>query len=976
MPAAIRNLRNNPHFLFARLPNLLSFICVVVGVVWLLLLPLNEYSRQTYISENALLPGQVHAYFTGSEQNIFRGYKRELEGLLNDGQARGGQKDEAEVTAAVSDKLQSILQAAGLKVATQKYEYTSAGITHQGENTYAIIHAPRGDATEAIVLVAPWITADDKLNLNGVTLALILARYFKRWSLWSKDIIFLITPDSKSGTQAWIDAYHDMHPASVQPLPLKSGALQGALVIEYPLDHRFQSLHIVYDGVNGQLPNLDLFNTAVAIAGGQMGIGANLQEMWGHDDSYEHRLQTMFRGMTKQGLGYATGAHSSFMPYHIDAITLQTKGEGWEDEMALGRTIESLCRSLNNLLEHLHQSFFFYLLMQSNRFVSIGTYLPSAMLIAGNFTIMAIALWMRTGYYPESKPSAKPMNEKGSAEEKAKTDGIAERHLALPLSLVVGLHLLGLVPLWVFNNIFHQYFTTTTYIFVVVDIILPLFLAAILSNGLGLSNPIIPQQYHLIKSFSLLLLGLSLSTLATLNFSLSFMIGLLCAPLSFVARLQGSAPFRLATSSLGLVLLNLVSPPTVLLGVCWYMGISVETVLTQAAFGWDIWGMWTQVVVWCVWWPAWLIGCPYSQDLYKMRSFRIDLLALWLLLLRMAIAVPPVPTKDGYCFKYIIQGYDTCAQIAKAHDITEADIESFNKNTWAWLGCRQLYQGDFICLSAGKPPMPMALPQATCGPQVPGTTRPANWADLASMNPCADSKCCAFWGQCGVSDLYCQNYRAPPAGPTATVKGATEAPKSKPTGNAKGTADKESPNKDTNSKPTNPDSKSSKDNTTKAPKATKITTTTKPTTTKAKPAPEPNVPVPQYEWKAPWEITMYSKAGCEGDYYHLEGYNKEFLDDEGCLALHGGINSKFTETGVTCKWWTEDGFTWSGCDTSKLKKPESWVLKNGYCAIFTIADCDCFDSLEMYYKSEGCHNRTDIDPPNFAALQCSINGHQ
>lgn len=143
----------------------------------------------------------------------------------------------------------------------------------------------------------------------------------------------------------------------------------------------------------------------------------------------------------------------------------------------------------------------------------------------------------------------------------------------------------------------------------VVDIILPLLLAAILSNGLGLSNPIIPQQYHLIKSFSLLLLGLSLSTLATLNFSLSFMIGLLCAPLSFVARLQGSAPFRLATSSLGLVLLNLVSPPTVLLGVCWYMGISVETVLTQAAFGWDIWGMWTQVVVWCVWRPAWLIGC-------------------------------------------------------------------------------------------------------------------------------------------------------------------------------------------------------------------------------------------------------------------------------------------------------------------------------------------------------------------------------
>jgi glycosylphosphatidylinositol transamidase len=80
----------------------------------------------------------------------------------------------------VSDKVQSILRAAGLKVATQNYEYVSSGVTHQGQNTYGIIRAPRGDATEAIVLVAAWRTADDELNLNGVTLALTLARYFKR----------------------------------------------------------------------------------------------------------------------------------------------------------------------------------------------------------------------------------------------------------------------------------------------------------------------------------------------------------------------------------------------------------------------------------------------------------------------------------------------------------------------------------------------------------------------------------------------------------------------------------------------------------------------------------------------------------------------------------------------------------------------------------------------------------------------------
>ena len=87
-----------------------------------------------------------------------------------------------ELSIRISEKIQSILRAAGLKVATQNYEYTSSGITHQGQNAYAIIHAPRGDATEAIVLVAAWKTADGELNLNGVTLALTLARYFKRGS--------------------------------------------------------------------------------------------------------------------------------------------------------------------------------------------------------------------------------------------------------------------------------------------------------------------------------------------------------------------------------------------------------------------------------------------------------------------------------------------------------------------------------------------------------------------------------------------------------------------------------------------------------------------------------------------------------------------------------------------------------------------------------------------------------------------------
>lgn len=36
-----------------------SILLALVGIVWLLLLPYDGYSKRTYISENALLPGQV-----------------------------------------------------------------------------------------------------------------------------------------------------------------------------------------------------------------------------------------------------------------------------------------------------------------------------------------------------------------------------------------------------------------------------------------------------------------------------------------------------------------------------------------------------------------------------------------------------------------------------------------------------------------------------------------------------------------------------------------------------------------------------------------------------------------------------------------------------------------------------------------------------------------------------------------------------
>lgn len=94
-----------------------------------------------------------------------------------------------------------------------------------------------------------------------------------------------------------------------------------------------------------------------------------------------------------------------------------------------------------------------------------------------------------------------------------------------------------------------------------------------------------------------------LSTLATLNFSLAFLVGLLASPLSFVQPVKNPV---LRWSLAGL--LNVVAPSTVIYAAAQAWGISITDLLSEASFGWNVWGMYTPVVVWCLWWPAWLVG--------------------------------------------------------------------------------------------------------------------------------------------------------------------------------------------------------------------------------------------------------------------------------------------------------------------------------------------------------------------------------
>ncbi|PNY26292.1 Chitinase [Tolypocladium capitatum] len=115
----------------------------------------------------------------------------------------------------------------------------------------------------------------------------------------------------------------------------------------------------------------------------------------------------------------------------------------------------------------------------------------------------------------------------------------------------------------------------------------------------------------------------------------------------------------------------------------------------------------------------------------------------------------PKPNSDGSCHTYEIQSGDSCSSVAAANSLSIDDLDKFNKKTWGWSGCSNIWSGTIVCLSTGTPPMPAPMANALCGPQVPGTQAPTDGTDIAQLNPCPLNACCDVWGQCGTTDEFC-----------------------------------------------------------------------------------------------------------------------------------------------------------------------------------------------------------------------------
>uniref|UniRef100_A0A7N8X8I1 GPI-anchor transamidase component GPAA1 n=1 Tax=Mastacembelus armatus TaxID=205130 RepID=A0A7N8X8I1_9TELE len=428
------------------------------------------------------------------------------------------------------DWLVKTMQARGLEVFTQSFSRTlpfpdenKERYMVKGTNVYGILRAPRAPRTEALVLSAPCSLGDN--NNQAVGLLITLAQYFRNQIYWAKDIIFLVNEHDLIGMQAWLEGYHHTNTTGMDwsPLQGRGGSIQAALSLELSSDV-ITSLDLVLEGLNGQLPNLDLVNLFYAFCQ-KIGVVCTIQGKlqkndWDSLSGYSHAVQTMMLMVLKQASGRPWGDHGLFLRYHIEAATIKginSLRPYKTDATTIGRLLEGMYRKLNNLLERLHQSYFFYLMPSLSHFVSIGYYMPAFGLLAVILLLRALDLWVQL--------ATPPQTEDGVADIDQSSPGVLSVLTPLVISHATGVALYTL-PIR-FQEMAVEHFPVSETEAVV--------LTAITIYTAGLALPHNTHRYMpgtLLKLVSVLYLAVLLGCTALINFSLGFILAITLVPVA------------------------------------------------------------------------------------------------------------------------------------------------------------------------------------------------------------------------------------------------------------------------------------------------------------------------------------------------------------------------------------------------------------------------------------------------------------
>ncbi|CEP13311.1 hypothetical protein [Parasitella parasitica] len=599
-----------------RFTPIISLLLFFIGIGWILILPYDGYNKHTYISENALLPGQANLDYGFNDIRTAEEYRDKLIQI---------QEKDSETRARF---IHEEFRRTGFVSAIQHFQVRGRE-PKKGVNAFAINRAPRSDGKEALILSASWKSRTGEYNTNGIASLLSLARLFKRNVYWAKDVILLVTDEGREGTQAWLDAYHgtDAFESVVMP---RSGAVQGVVNLDFPGTQDYETLGIFFEGVNGQLPNLDLINTIVAVATRTSPpIETTLHDTVNNPfenhayEAYLGSLNHMLQSMKYLVLGHPSSESGLYLRYTIDAVTIhgivgsQHLGQLFGFNR-IGRLVESTFRSLNNLLEHFHQSFFFYLLPQPSRYVSISQYMPPVILFACALIFQSLAL-----YYLGTRPLVPEKTAILTAYS------LKKRHTLFAFTILIITHVAGLVIFSLMQPTFgYRYLSRFTEAEVSGKIIR-------LSSSKGEHLLLLPQnqaitmQYTtssviamttvtvcifwissktqstehdgtILKSFCLAASALAIATVSLLNFTLGVATAILVViPYSLIRPSGNSVVWKLIQS----VLLLALSPMGLLHLFSRASGMSLTAILSTLLSDYEIVRSWFLTFCCTIYWP-------------------------------------------------------------------------------------------------------------------------------------------------------------------------------------------------------------------------------------------------------------------------------------------------------------------------------------------------------------------------------------
>ncbi|XP_043218487.1 glycosylphosphatidylinositol anchor attachment 1 protein-like [Amphibalanus amphitrite] len=533
-----------------------SPLLYIAGIIWFLALAYHPYNAGTYFSENALLPGLVTNEFSDGS---------ELARLLKALEAEAADHPDTVPHPWIRAQFRQL----GLQVYphnfTLRYPLGNGSVFH-GENTYAVLRAPRSGSTEALVLSAPYRRpgAPHPPNHAAVAMLVALAKYFRRQVYWAKDIVFLVTEHEQLGVAAWLSAYHQQPVGhgllDAGDLPGRAGSIQAAINLEVE-SATVSHVDVLVEGLNGQLPNLDLVKMAHWICH-QEHIQHTTQGRADHprphsEAGYRHSLQTLLHMMASPAAGTPTGNHGHYLRYGIQAVTLRALDDrampGPRSGLShLARVLEGMFRSLNNLLERFHQSFFFYLMPATGRYISIGLYMPPFALVAIGIVLRALTCWLRL---PDTDDSERQQEAEGAESVGKKGGDACDRPsdpwpLAAVLPCVLAPHALGavtlagLVPLTQLLAAAGWPTERAVFAGLLAVSVGSLLLPAITSRR----SPLSESGRLLLRCVTLIELGLLVFTAALFNISLALIVTTLYTPVALSARYYSSAPARLLAS--------------------------------------------------------------------------------------------------------------------------------------------------------------------------------------------------------------------------------------------------------------------------------------------------------------------------------------------------------------------------------------------------------------------------------------------